>query len=108
MGNSHHRLDRALAFCTREKEQVEFSRHSYFAGSVSEDEYGAMRIEGHLFHSRKEAQAEIMGRLKRAHRYMTLVSGEFAGEVAFSNRQRWKGFPVEITRYAGSKKKGAR
>jgi len=98
-----NRLDRALAYCkTREKTPLASDR-LYFAGSVDHDEHGFLKIEGYLFNTKQEAQFEIIGRLKRAQRHMTLVFGEFHGEIEFSNAQRWKGIPIEIKRYPRGK-----
>jgi len=98
------RLDRAMAYCwTREKTSPGSSEH-YFAGSIDHDEHGFLKIEGYLFNTKQEAQFEIIGRLKRAQRYMTLVFGEFRGEIEFSNKQRWKGIPIEIKRYPRGKR----
>jgi len=83
-----NRLDRALTYCkTREKTPLA-SGQLYFAGTVDHDEHGFLKIEGYLFNTKREAQFEIMGRLKRAQRHMTLVFGEFHGEILRSRDTR--------------------
>lgn len=103
MGNELDRLSRAVAFCQPQKTMKLKAR--FFGGTVDLDEYGFLKIEGYLFDTRRAAQGEILGRLKRSQRHLTLTLGEFAGEIEFSNKQKWRGFPVEITNYAGFKKK---
>jgi len=106
MRDKSDRLGRALEFC-QPQEAKELEAH-YFGGTVELDEYGFLKIEGYLFRTRAEAQAEILGRLQRKRIFTTFVLGEFRGELRFSNRQRWRGFPVEIEQYPGSQKKRKR
>jgi len=99
------RLGRALIFCKPGEERAKLAEHSYFAGTIKQDEYGFLKIEGYLYESRKEAQGEIIGRLKRAQAHYSLILGEFKGEIEFSNKNRWRGIPIEIKAISIKKKK---
>jgi len=91
------RLGRALVFCKPEDGKLALPKRLYFAGKIEKDQFGSLRIEGGLFPTRKKAQTEITGRLKRGQRYFSLVLGEFKGEIEFTNKNRWRGTPVEFS-----------
>jgi len=103
------RLKRTLEHCREiEKAYQGIEGGQWFAGEVGKDEYGFLKVEGYLFPTKTEAQFEIMGRLKRSQVYRSFVLGKFTGKTVFTNRQRWRGVPLEVSRfYPREDKKGS-